>query len=592
MSTIWKKNVFSSDTDNIENNKHPDILEMENKLKKINKRKKSNENFKNIEELQNIYESKEEKDKNIEKDEKYKKYNKKKEKKRELENKEESLKESLTNDIFKCSKPENNDKETIKEGFNGKNYNDSKKKPVEPKDSGNSDYFFLYMKYLSDITLYYIFYPYDTFIKSIYNFNYKIVKQYSSQGDNNNINLDFSNKGIIDNINSEFSEKKKSKTTKNKIENSPNYKKKFEKDASILTDIIISIIIFPLLYIITYNWFYLICYYNKDSDICTNKREEDDFIKCRPANDSIRTPITFSKSEELGYYFNFFFSYLITPLAFIDKILMGETINPLNIINEYNEEKYILYDSSFTIPNFLFFTEKMLKTVNLPSRTLHKIIVTTICYYILYNASFFSSIKESSNINTANLFICMIILGFHYFRTIFQYCLEIKERTIDNPNFPLTAISILICCFLCILVVFFRFVIGFFSLTLSYIIVIVFLWYHSLFGIYHYKLSINSDFISYLDTFKNIDTFINKDIEYLKMNEDCKDTNILIKIFKYLIRTFSGNILNIFFIILLFQNLYKTYIINSLNIQFGTQIILLLIIIISFIKMFFFTSTE
>ena len=153
--------------------------------------------------------------------------------------------------FFKCSKPEeqesmeNQENQTpVIEGYGGNEYKKSIEPPVKPKDDGSAKYYFLYIKYIADWIQYIIFFLYFFFIYTIYNFSYKITKQYSSDGENNDVldllkeSSDFSNKAIVDNIKSNSSKKDKNASTINE--------KNLESDATILTNIIISIVIFRL----------------------------------------------------------------------------------------------------------------------------------------------------------------------------------------------------------------------------------------------------------------------------------------------------------------------------------------------------------
>lgn len=594
--TIWKKKIFSNDSKNKEDNKDqdPDVLKIEKKLEGMNKRKRSKENFKKIEELQNIYESKNE-------DEQSNEDNEKKREKRK--------KEPLMSNFFKCSKPEeqesmenheelmenHEDKTPVIEGYGGNEYKKSIEPPVKPKDDGSAKYYFLYIKYIADWIQYIIFFLYFFFIYTIYNFSYKITKQYSSDGENNDVldllkeSSDFSNKAIVDNIKSNSSKKDKNASTINE--------KNLESDATVLTNIIISIVIFPLLTIMTYNWFYLTSYYNEESDTCigvNEKKDPDTYIYCRPTNDNARTPITWGKEAVV----NFLLDFIIVPLAFVDQFFLGTNINFLNIVKSYNEDNYKSTDSFVTIPNFMFFMEKNLKMINLPSKIIQKFLMASISFIILYGVSFFSSIKSSVNISTVS--IVFIILFFHFCRTLLQYYfVDLRKLFLGSDEPPSDPVFVgnpiiigLSALLIGILIFFLRFVIGFFSLTISFIIVIVFLWFHSLFGLAYYETKVGGEPVSFGNKFTDINNFINQDIAFLKVNEDCKDNNILIKLIKFFIRTLNGNFFVLFFILLLFFNLSECSKINSLNIQLGTYYILSILILFCFIKILFLTSTE
>ena len=593
--TIWKKKIFSNDSKNKKDIEDLDVLKIENKIKKINKRKRSKENFKNMEELQNIYESKNEDEQSIED-------TKKREKR-----KKEPVKEPLMSDFFKCSKPEetiHNNKESMEtnpiiEGYGGNEYKKSIEPPVKPKDDGSAKYYFLYIKFIADWIQYIIFFLYFFFIYTIYNFSYKITKQYSSDGENNDVldllkeSSDFSNKAIVDNIKSNSSKDDDKKT-------STINEKNLESDATVLTNIIISIAIFPLLTIMTYNWFYLTCYYNEDSDTCkgvNEKKDPDTYIFCRPTNDNARTPITWGKEAIV----NFLLDFLIAPLALIDQFFLGTNINIFNLVKAYNDVDYKSTDSFFTIPNFMFFMEKQLKTIQLPSKIIQKFLMALISFFILYGVSFFSSVKSSVNISTIS--IIFIILFFHFCRTLVQYfVVDLKklflgspdatppiESTFKGSNPIIRFFSMLLSG---ILIFFLRFVIGFFSLTISFIISVIFLWFHSLFGLAYYETKVGGEPVSFGNKFTDINNFINQDIAFLKVNEDCKDSNILIKLIKFFIRTLNGNFFVLFFILLLIINLSECSKFNSLNIQLGTYYILSILILFCIIKILFLTPTD
>lgn len=591
--TLWKNSLFSDYKDsNVEIDKETD--DITEKMKKFNKRKRYKENFKNIEELRNIYDVKE----NFKESKKKKKIEKENftetdEKKEIKEKKETDEKKDKTKNKVK------------REGFSSGL--ESPKKPEKSSDNDFMTYLYVWISYLIENCYFYTMYIYVIFNYSIYNFCYNLTKQYSYNDINSGnsgkiLNLDVSNKGLVDDISSEFGPGKKSSENDDADYENQNYNEtQIENDATILSEIIISIIIFPILVIMTYNWFYLICYYDENSSECIDKECPENnikFICCRPAHDFFRTPLTWGTE----YMVNFFLDFLLVPLSIIDKLILGTKVNFFNPIDAYKKEEYSKYDLAFTLPCLIFLIDNFLKSINLPSKILQKFVMGILSFFILYKMSLFSSINSViKNENSFPLILCYIIAGIYFVYTsvrfLFMDLRDIffgdptngKDPLVKSPGPVILVLSILLAC---IIYFFSRLIIFLLSLKISFLILIIYFWFHSLFGIFWYKITKGDDKIpiTFEDKLMDMNMFINSDINFLKKNTECKESNVLMNIFKFIIYSLLNNFFVIFFISLLSINITSCYNIESINIQLGTIYFLSFLIILCLFKIFFFTS--
>ena len=106
--SVWKNKLFRQEKEPTslkrDEVQHPDVVNIQQKIKKINKRKKYVENFNNIQPLKNVYEEPEISQEN---------------------NNNEPIEKKLFSDMFKCSKEaapnkegmQDNIKEEVKENF-------------------------------------------------------------------------------------------------------------------------------------------------------------------------------------------------------------------------------------------------------------------------------------------------------------------------------------------------------------------------------------------------------------------------------------------------------------------------------------------
>lgn len=611
-----------------------EINEMENKIKKINKRKRYNENFKNIEELHNIYETKCTAESPFSTPLRLQTNSKKEAltkndfcRRSGVEDSTEALNSEVEDTrVSKCSKDtdtQENFKDTDTEKTKNKkekrksqlksslpSMKDSKKENFAKKETeGFSEEdkkkdnisFIYYILYIWIDGLYYlIMFLYNLLNDTVYNFSYKITKQYfGSESDfdkevNLDLNIDLSNKAIVSNIEKSFSN---DDSDSNKKENNFVNEEKIVNDSNILTKIIISILIFPIAIIMTYNWFYLLCYYDENSVQCIDensncKNKLVSFMCCRPAHDSQRLSITWGTDIKV----NLFLDCLIAPLAIIDQLLLGSRyhlMNPLKSRDDYSDEKYIL---PYTVPTLLLFLYQVFFSMGLSLRIIQKFIVAFFSLIILYNSSLFSSIDAIVNnkLNNASTWIITTILFLYFFSNLFQlmffdildYCTEIiKTQPISGVVFFI--LMIIFCAFL-------RFIVVFFSLKISILLVILYIWFHSIFGIWWYKIEKKYDGVSVTesigDKLTNMNIFINKDFGYLKGNDECKDSTILIKIIKFIALALLNNMFIYFFIGLIVKNMEACNSMYSSNIYLGTLFCLGFLLFLCIMKVIFYTT--
>jgi hypothetical protein len=614
--TIWKNSSFSMSSDTKENMMNQDnrldslptsneLQQIEEKMVAFHKRKRYKENFKNIEELQNIYDVKETPiilDNKPNKKQKKKsltwndflKCNKKKETmdnpKEKQQNKKEKSEKSEKKETKEKKKEKEQFKSNIKEGLTG--------------NSGFDEFLsvsyniFEYWYYIIDLFYYALMFFYNSFKDTIYNFNYKLIKQYSTFGSSKNVEVSFdlSNKTIAKGIDEEVS----GKNNKKNETNTPEYINEdvIKNDTNILTEIIISILIFPISILMTYNWFYLICYYDEFSvqcleknDSCANKLS---FICCRPADDSQRIPITWGTDRIV----NLFVDCIIAPLAIIDQYLLGTTANVLNPLKSYEGYEDPKYTLPYTYPSLLFMIYQTFLAMGLSTRILQKFLMALLSFFILYHMSFFSSIHSIIHNDTYNIpfIICGVILFIYFIWNLGQlmildigyFCRDAFKES-PTPYIFIAAFFMEIICF------FTRIIVFFFSLKISVLITLLYLWAHSLFGIWWYKIEKTSGTQKIPESFEdkliNMNIFINKDLEFFKKNKDCKDPNILIKLIKYFTLALANNMFVYFFIFLLLFNFDLCRKMESTNVQVCTMYLLTFLFTLCIFKIIFFTNS-
>ena len=281
----------------------------------------------------------------------------------------------------------------------------------------------------------------------------------------------------------------------------------------------------------TYNWFYLMVY--------MREKEGTDGEMERPFGDDNRMKIGFHgiKDKNIKTSLNFVFNYTITPLFWFDKI--------------FNDNLYSSFANNVVQWQILnYFT------------------ILLIVLFINIKLGLFDSLNKILTLKLPYLFwACTIII-------LCTFLYNIIAFSKSNFNIPTPLSSILVIFIYTILTT----LIATASINVSSIVVVLFLWIHSLFGIALYN---KDGIMGVLNEIENINSFIKKDYDNLTDNYcDSLDwfSQWIMKIVKFL-NDFRSIIclvivLVINFFTIKFHSLYVKLLMNLLFIMiFGLGII-------------------
>jgi hypothetical protein len=320
-------------------------------------------------------------------------------------------------------------------------------------------------------------------------------------------------------------------------------KKNITTDQNAVKQYIYSILTLPVCLYATYNWFYLMVY--------MREKEGTDGEMERPFGDENRTKITLDgiQNEYIKTPLEFLFNYAITPLYWFDKI--------------FDDNKY----SSFA--------NNMIQW-----QILNYFIIFIIVLFINSKFGFFDSLNKLLSRNSPYLFWgCAIII-------LFKFLYNVVKHLID-PGKALLQFRILHALF-GILVTFVYIIIttliSSMSINVSAILIILFVWIHSIFGIVLYN---KNGLWGIFNEIKNINSFIKKDYDDLT-DEYCDSLDwfgqILMKMIKFLNDRRLEVCLLIIFIINFFAVKFYSFYIKLITILLLVVLLLLIIQISSILS--------
>lgn len=542
--TVWKKRVFRTDTiENFESENNPDILYINQKLKKINKRKKYKEFFTTSDPLTNVYDAGSAHifNSNTDSPDIPDNFNKKNNleniikkavfnqtfsdtpvtEKKEKEKEKKSLLELFnTNELFKCKKQSKNksipcescDQE---EGFKG----------IEERMEEKKKKFNIY-RFINPLKELFIL------LNNIIFYFPKIIHDSVDVASEKTVKLFYSIDGHKDPDN----------------ENTPETNNNIKNDSNIVKAIIYMLAMFPISIYICYNWMFITIY--KDHDYCSDYEKQtasannpDEILKCRPASDSIRYKITFDDfNPGISTILNFILDFSIQPLYWFDNIVLGNNKFPKLLEMLYFKIiiKLIILIFAITIVYafdiYTVFNDLMLGGALYGNYNIINIFCITIIsmYYMYYvykdiKSQFTPELPDIKGVIDPTDVVGTIEKG----KTLIEGLIEKGQKLATWTAIPLILI------FMYIIKYVIRFILSIWNIGFSEVILTIFIWAHSMFGIAIYgggigKISSNMD---------NIDDFINIDLEKLKEdNPDYIEYSLFRKIIIFLASFLYNNL--------------------------------------------------
>jgi len=315
--------------------------------------------------------------------------------------------------------------------------------------------------------------------------------------------------------------------TKKEEQNNP----KTYEDVNVLKSIIYSFVAFPISMFVCYNWLYMTFYKN-------------DLVN------QLRPNISFDKLGVFKSLFDFFFFYAIKPLYYFDKI----TLEPM-------------------------FLPTVLKLF--PYRILVKLLLLVVSYcLILYSVSIFTN-AYNGKFNIISFF-CSIIIAIHFGIFLKDFLIEtLPNSFIKMIPLNLFTIVISIIIIICIILyILLKGMIAYLSIHLSVMIVFLYFFILSFFGISMYGGDI-------LGNIKKIDDFIKEDIKNLFKDETCEYTSIFEKILIFVCKFLYGNLFSAVYFVILFVSFFViNNKIHSMNVKMIVNILVFLQVVFLLGNMF------
>ncbi len=313
--------------------------------------------------------------------------------------------------------------------------------------------------------------------------------------------------------------------------------KNMENDAEILKIISYMIAMYPIAIYICYNWTFLTIFKSMEY-----KDDPDSEEPGRPASDKKRTKISFDGlPSTLRMLLNFVFDFGIMPTNIFDMAFLSDKSwalpNMLSFVGSKILMKAILLIFSITVV-YMFDVYNVFENLMLGGAIFSNIyLVTGFCITVIEIYFGYWVIKDMQH-----TFVPDILKGKE--ASIFHTLL----KWITNPFFML---------FFTIIYYIVRFALTFVNIGISAVILTIFVWIHSLFGMAIYGNN-GFSFDGIKQTMRDIDAFIDKDFEVLMpLDPKIKDYTIFEKMFIDIVRFFKNNMYAFFFLIMIVGSLFS-----------------------------------
>lgn len=299
-----------------------------------------------------------------------------------------------------------------------------------------------------------------------------------------------------------------------------------KKDSNIIKQFIYQLVSFVIAIWVAINWFFIMVYKSSGVKGCT---EEDN--RCYVTNDNDRFKVNFKGLGQLTSLFEYYLDFTIMPLWTFDEYVLGD---------KYGKKVF----------NYI------------PWKIISHFIILWLSFNIVYNFDFFTMIKQSiSGITLLNIYSGITIGSLYLYKLYNTFKSKILNDTdlkmglnaevIDKlknaatqMSSPLTWLFIQFVTFVILLGI------AVLSINIGSIILVLFVWFMSLFAIPYYK-----GFSDTWNTVFNIYEYIKEDFD--NNDEQIKDIGIFNKILRGIAKILYKNTYYIGFIILLLFQLFK-----------------------------------
>lgn len=306
---------------------------------------------------------------------------------------------------------------------------------------------------------------------------------------------------------------------------------KIESDTKTVKNIFHDILFLPLCIYATYNWFYLLVYLRPKEN---NSAEFE-----RPFDDNIRTKISFDHITPVYVkdLIQFLFGYTIAPLYWVDKLFNNNmyTNFAVNYIDWNIANYFILFIAVLLINKF----------------------------YGLFNSllDYVSKNKFS------------VLLAFCSFVILTRLLLQSVKQFAELFKIPMILKSLLV---IFIFIIIHTFIAGM-SIHISSVLVLLYIWIHSLFGIVLYG---KNKFSGIFEEMNNINEYIKKDYDKLQP-EECDNLSFLQKIIIKVIKLLNDyKTITSFGIVIIINLIFSRF--NYSSVWLSTIFLLLFFLIISY----------
>jgi hypothetical protein len=287
-------------------------------------------------------------------------------------------------------------------------------------------------------------------------------------------------------------------------------------DTGVVTHIVYSILSFPLCLFISYNWFFLLAYQEKE-----NSKIDGEFA--HPSSKDHRIKI-----EIPSKWVNFFGQFCIYPLQKIDWFVFD--IVPL-VMDAFTRNKMkIIVQFAIIVLSFEFVSQ----------------------------LDFFGKMKSSLSgikfVNPINI-ICGILIAWQFIKNLgmFNEWFPGLGSSVAERPMPIT-FALLFCAYVFYVIVIM--LLAVFSFQISAMIVLIYFWFHSIFGILIYGND-KGDFMKQMD---NIDKYIKQDLKWLKQNDpECHKDPAWKKVLRDVMNFLFDNIFYLVYFWLIGKNVLHSY---------------------------------
>jgi hypothetical protein len=300
-------------------------------------------------------------------------------------------------------------------------------------------------------------------------------------------------------------------------------KSDIKNDTGIIEEIVKYVIACPIVIIVAYNWFHLLCFvplsdFSKDEDV----------NKTRLAKDDNRYNL-----KEIFQLFNFD----DTSLRLIMRFFLGYFIFILYVTDN-------LFLGNYTFSYFLNLIVGKIFTF---------IIILAVAFYFVSHFDFYKSIQNAITGKHDTIFYyCITLIGIWFLIRAWMFLKFVVKIIVENKItniFTLLMVFVIYCGYLTI-----TFILGYFSVAISQIIIVFYLWIHSLFGMMIYNALFGKDGgmlerLNPMTIIENMNLFLRTDLErWYDDLVDCHKPDLMKRLLRFIGHFFFENIFTLTFL--------------------------------------------